>query len=116
MIEPEVVHRQHAHPERHLGADRVKRRVERLLGNAELSQAHRHHPVAAPHEQDQRPLDRRDLDLAGLGLAAVILELVAARVDDTLECGQLREDAQLGGDQVVLGELELVGRVNLGIQ
>ena len=56
VLEAEVVDVQHAQAEAHLRADRVQLRVERLLGDAKLGDAHRHDAVPAPHEQRERRL------------------------------------------------------------
>src|SRR6266511_4931047 len=89
-IESEIVHVQHAHAEAHLGANRIQLRIKRFLGDAEVSQPHRHDPVLAPNEQRQRRDDRSNLQRARLRPPVVGLQLRARRITDDFERSEQR--------------------------
>ena len=103
-------------PRLHLRADRVQRDVERLLGDREVGDAHRHDALLAPDEERQRRLERQHLEHARAGERVVRLQVVGARVDERLERRELRVDAELDRVRVRLGIVELVGRVDLGLE
>src|SRR4051794_23320982 len=74
--EADVVYREHAHAEADLGANRIQRAIERLLGDAELRHPHGKHAILAPHEEGQRRLHWSDLERAGFSERVVRLELL----------------------------------------
>ena len=52
----DLVGRQHAQPDLRVGVHRVQRRVVELLGDREVSDAHRHDALQSPDEQYDRHL------------------------------------------------------------
>src|SRR5262249_58461415 len=80
VVEAEVVRREHAHAQAHLGADRIERGVEGFFGDAEVGDADRERARLAPDEQGERRLDRRDLDRAALRQRVARLQVGARRI------------------------------------
>ena len=60
----QVVDGEHAQADAHLRADRIQVRIEGLLGDREIRDAHRRHAIAAPDEDHQRRFRRQDLERA----------------------------------------------------
>ena len=81
-----------------------------------LGDPDRHDAVLAPDEERQRRLGGRDLEAAGARLAVLPLELRRGRVQQQLERRERREDPGLDGGGILVGELELIGRVELGVE
>ena len=113
VVEAEVVDREHPQAEGDLGADRVERGVERLLGDREVGDPDRHHPVLAPDEQGERRLERQDLEHAGSAERVVALQRRGGGVHEQLERRDLRMDARGHSRRVLVGELQPVGGVDL---
>ena len=75
--EAEIVDRQHAQTEADLGADRIERRVERLLGDGEVGDAAPARRGCGSRRRAQRRLRRQDLERAAARLRGVRQQFVA---------------------------------------
>ncbi|MNQ63202.1 hypothetical protein D3C85_775760 [compost metagenome] len=116
VAEAQVAHMQHAHAQRHLGADGIQTRVEGFFGDREIGHAHRHHALAAPDEQAQRRDGGRDLQRAKVGHLVVADERRAVGIDDGLERRELGVNAGVARLGMVVGKFELIGGVEFGVQ
>ena len=101
-----------------LGADRPQLRVERLLGDRQAAEQHRDDPFGAPDQHDQRGLDRRDLEHALVEQGVGGQQLVGGGRDERLQRRPVRAAGRPArrGAGGVAGRLQLVGRVELGLE
>ena len=113
-VESEIVHTENAHPETDLRANRVQRRIECFLGDAEIRQTHWHNAVLAPDKQCQRRDHRRDLERAGLRERVVCLQLRARRINNYFQRSQQRMDSNFRRRHI--RGFELISRVNFGVE
>ncbi len=90
-------------------------RVELLFRDAEANNPYRRDAVFAPDEQAQRRFHRGDLEGAGLAQVALGLELSAGRIDDRVQRGELRLNAELHSVGALIGKLQLIGCVDLDL-
>ena len=116
--EAEVVDAQHAQAEAHLRADRVERRVERFLGDAEVGDAHRHDAALAPDEERERRLHRRDLERAASSPArSTAASCALGRMHERLRAPRAAAGCRARpASRILIGKLELIGRVDLGVE
>ena len=108
--------RQHAQAQADLGADRVE--VGSNASSVTLKSVTRTGTMRFLLQTNSASgaSHRHDLQRARLRQRVVRLQLRAGRVDDRLQRGELRQDAELGGVGVLVRELELVGGVDLGFE
>ena len=115
MVESEIVDGEDTHPQRHRRPDGVEVRVEGILGDRHVGDAHRHDAVRTPHEQQQGCLDREHLECAAPSDRVVALERLARGLHEQLEGREFGVDADLGRRPVLVGVLKAVSRVDLGL-
>ena len=81
-----------------------------------IRHAYRNHAVAAPDEERERRLHRRDFERARLCEGVVRLKLAGRGIQYQLQCRQLRMNAQLCRVWILVGKLQLIGCVDLRIE
>ena len=113
VIVGQVVDAQDLHAQRHLRPDRIELLIEGLLRDTELRDPYRQQAVLAPPEQDQRCLDRQDLQHSRHRALVVLLQERATRIHHALERCELGTKPKLHGVLILVRGLQFVCRIEL---